>query len=148
MKKEQEKTINSELYKVMYDKLIEQGWENVRRFTDASGVPYSLETTRRLFNECTYKGIAPATIAVIARYLGFTPTEIRGLLKEYTTDEEIWPMIGVGENQLSKDEEYWVQLYHELSESAGLYQAVIAQIDSAFKLAGAKSKVLPSLKRK
>lgn len=148
MKREKPKEIDSQLYKIMHDKMLEQGWENVRRFTEASGVPFSLETTRRLFNECTYKGIAPATIAIIARYLGFSTAEIRNLLREYTTDEEIWPMIGVDDGKLSKDEEHWLQLYHELSANPDLYQAVITQIDSACKLAGTKSRVLPSLKRR
>ena len=56
-------------------------------------------------------------------------------------------MIGADDGKLSKDEEHWLHLYHELSANQDLYQAVIAQIDSTCKLAGMKSRVLASLKR-
>ena len=37
------------------------------------------------------------SLAVICRYLNFTPDEIRDLLKTYTNDTVLWPMIGKGD---------------------------------------------------
>jgi len=97
-----------------------------------------VETVRRAMNECEYKGIAPHTLAIIAHFLGFTPNEIRDLLKTHTGDEVLWKLIGDHTSALSPDEESIVEIFRQIkgSGSAALAQLVshLSLIGSAFKI--------------
>ena len=94
-------------------KLASEGWENPRQFHLGSGVArkFSIETTRRAFNPCDYKSMEPATLLVICKYLNFTPNEIRDILKDFTDDKEIWPLIGEGGATLTPQEEAVVEVF-------------------------------------
>lgn len=82
-----------ELKKILAAKLEKEGWDSIRQFTMRSRIPLSQETTRRAFGESD-KPLEPASVAVIARYLGFSPEEIKGFLRDYTEDDDLWQMIG------------------------------------------------------
>ncbi len=141
--------IDAKLYEILHKKLIEGGWENIRRFTDGSKVPFSVETTRRLFSECSYKGVAPATIAIVAKYLGFSANEIRDLLREYTTDRDLWPLIGDSTNRLTKEEEATIALTNRLKEqNIDAYDSVLSHIETVGKMVGINVDEVTLLRRK
>jgi hypothetical protein len=146
-----------DLYEIMWKKMQQQGWQTIRHFTEGSHVPFSVETTRRMFSKCDYKNIAPATVAIIAKYLGFTPQEIRDLLREYTNDKDLWPLIGEGSNALSPEEEAVLSVYRKVVEcdpsmrehmasSASLY-ASSCNIDLSYEI-GMLKRERPLIKRR
>ena len=94
-----EKTIGNaaELKKLLNRQLENEGWESLRQFTSGSKIPLSAETIRRAFMAQDYKNMEPMSLAIICRYLNFTPDEIRDMLKTYTNDNVLWPMIGKGD---------------------------------------------------
>lgn len=83
----------NDLRDMLTRKLNSQGWDSIRQFTQKSGVPYSQETTRRAFTE-SEKPLEPATLAIICRHLGYSPEDIKSILRDYTDDEHLWPLIG------------------------------------------------------
>lgn len=88
--------IDAGLYKILSDKMRDEGWANCRQFTLGTKIPLSVETTRRAFDPCEHKGLEALTIAMIAAHLNFTSAEIAHLLKTYTTDDFLWKLIQVG----------------------------------------------------
>jgi len=133
----QKKKVDKELYEVLHNKMLESGWDSVRSFTNGSKVPFSVETTRRIFNECDYKGLAPTTVAIVAKYLGFTTNEIRDLLRDYTTDRDLWPLIGDSTTRLSTEEEAMVTIYNAIKDKKPeLVTTIAEQIQTLCKLAG------------
>lgn len=86
---------------LMERRLHAEGWDNIRQFAMRSGVPFSVETARRIFNGSPDKQIEPATIAICCRYLGMKSDEIRAILQDYTEDKEIWRLIGSDGEELS-----------------------------------------------
>ena len=94
-------------------KMASEGWENPRQFHLGSGVArkFSIETTRRAFNPCDYKSMEPSTLLVICKYLNFSPSEIKGILKDFTDDREIWPLLGDCSVSLTTQEEAMVEVF-------------------------------------
>lgn len=128
------KSVKTELYKIMLDRMHAEGWENIRQFTVGSRVPFSLETVRRMFSECDYKNISPPTVAVIARHLGFKTNEIKDILKDYTDDEEFWRMIGET-SPLTADQEAIVGVFDAFMSAGGEATATFfSQIDLVAKM--------------
>ena len=123
------KKVDPKLYDIYWDKLKCEGWENIRQFTDGAKVPFSLETTRRLFSDHDDKNVAPITIAIVGRHLGFTPKEIKGFLKKYTTDQDIWPMLGESETPLTQDEEALLKAYRALKDTERARGFIADQLD-------------------
>jgi len=130
------KKVDKELYQILYQRMIDQGWDNIRRFTAGSKVPFSIETKRRLFNECDYKSVAPITIAIVARYLDFTNEEIRELLQKYTTDRDVWPLIGDSDERLTNEERAWLELFSSISKNSKLKENIFDQIEMLADLSG------------
>jgi hypothetical protein len=83
----------AKLFRYTNAKLREEGYETVYEFVRRSRVPFTMETVRKAFNECDYKSMGAATLAVILKYLNVPPPEIRRVLKEMTGDEEIWTLL-------------------------------------------------------
>lgn len=94
-----------ELLKIMNELLRAEGWTSVLSFTRSSGVPYTVETTRRAFTDVPDKNLAPATLAIILKYLNRSPQEIRNILKTYADDKDLWPMIGEEEDKNTVSEQ-------------------------------------------
>lgn len=94
--------VKPEFYKMMADRLHEQGWDSVRHFTlsNQRTLGLSTETTRRVFVKCDYKGLEPYTIANVMLHLNFTRAEIRTALKVSTTDDLMWRLIGDEDERL------------------------------------------------
>ena len=102
-----------QLRALLVNKMAAEGWENPRQFHLGSGVArkYSIETTRRAFNPCDYKSMEPSTLLVICKYLNFSANEIKDILKNYTDDKEIWPLLGDGATALTTQEEAMVEVF-------------------------------------
>ena len=107
---------NKDLYGIMRKRLRDQGWEHNTHFARQSGVPYSRETTDRAFKAHPTRHISNDTLSVILKYLNFSTTEIRDILRGYTDDIEIWPMINVDGPNLSKIEEAIIRMVRQLNE--------------------------------
>lgn len=130
-------TQEKKLCDIMKDRMSVEGWDTIRRFTEGSKVPFSLETTRRIFNEKEYESVAPTTIAIVARYLGFKPNEIRDLLKKYTDDKDLWPMLGDSEGRITEDEQAIVDCYKKITEAkSGIGEVLVRQLEFVAMIAG------------
>jgi hypothetical protein len=104
---------DEELRAILTLKMAREGWENPRQFHLGSGVAskFSIETTRRAFNPCDYKSMEPSTLLIILKYLNFSANEIRDILKNFTSDKEIWPLLGDGTTALTTQEEAMVEIF-------------------------------------
>ena len=111
---------NKKLYGLLGDRLKAQGWDNNTHFARGSGVPYSRETTSRAFEKHPTREIANDTLATILKFLNYTPTEIKEILKTYTDDKEIWPIIQTDGPALTKKEEAILAMVRQLDEPAYL----------------------------
>ena len=98
---------------MLVKKMATEGWENPRQFHLGSGVAteFSIETTRRAFNPCDYKTMEPATLLTICKYLNFSANEIKDILKTYTDDKAIWPLLGDSSESLTTQEEAIVEVF-------------------------------------
>jgi hypothetical protein len=98
---------------LLVKKMAAEGWDNPRQFHLGSGVSrkFSIETTRRAFNPCDYKTMEPSTLLVICKYLNFSANEIKEILKTYTDDKEIWPLLGDSSESLTTQEEAIVEVF-------------------------------------
>ena len=104
-----------QLNEILRERMLSEGWDTI---PEGSKVPFSLETTRRIFNDKEYLTVAPHTIAVVARYLGFEPNEIRDLLREHTKDKDLWPMIGDSVERITEDEKALIGCYQKIAEKS------------------------------
>jgi hypothetical protein len=104
---------DEQLRAMLVHKMASEGWENPRQFHLGSGVArkFSIETTRRAFNPCDYKTMEPSTLLVICKYLNFSANEIKGILKNFTDDQELWPLLGDGATALTTQEEAIVEVF-------------------------------------
>lgn len=109
---------DKKLYRILTDRMKAQGWDNNTHFARASGVPYSRETTSRAFEKHPTREIANDTLATVLKFLNYTPVEIREILKKYTDDQEIWPMIQTDGPELSNREQAFLEMIRELGEPA------------------------------
>lgn len=107
---------DKKLYRVLTDRMKAQGWDNNTHFARSSGIPYSRETTSRAFEKHATREIANDTLATILKYLNYTPAEIKEILKKYTDDTQIWPMIQIDGPELSNKEQAFLAMIRELSE--------------------------------
>ncbi len=137
---------SKELHSILYDKMLDSGWTSIRSFTEGSNVPMSIETVRRVLSDVEKKGIAPVTIAIISKYLGFNPNEIKELLQTYTEDDDIWRLIGDHSNSMTQDEQAMQNIYHKIKQSGGdalsQFTTHLSLLDSAYGLGAA-----PDIKR-
>lgn len=118
------------LRNLLLDRMAAEGWENVRQFTLGSKVPFSIETTRRAFVDVEHKNMAPLTLAIILKYLSYKPAEIVEILKTYTDDQDLWPMIDVKSTKLTPAEDALLAAYHVLvSADPGMSDRVADQLD-------------------
>jgi DNA-binding transcriptional MerR regulator len=71
--------MNQEKRSVLLERLREN-WDTISDFFRQTGIPLSQETVRRALYE--NEKVSTLTFIVLAKYLGFSPAEIRGLLKK------------------------------------------------------------------
>jgi DNA-binding transcriptional MerR regulator len=95
-----------------------QGWTNINQFKKATGVPYSLETVRRAFNECPYKNLDTITLAIIMKHLNYSPKEIKTILgKHLDPNDPVLELISDrSENKLTISEEKLIEAYRAITE--------------------------------
>lgn len=83
------------LRKLLNFRLLDEGWSNVSQFRKGTGLPYSLETVRRAFNDCPYKNLDTITLAVIMQYLNYSPKEIKTILARHLNpNDPVLKLIG------------------------------------------------------
>ena len=70
---DENQSVPSKLRTLLTIRMIQDGWTNISQFRKGTGVPYSLETIRRAFNECPYKKLDTITLAVIMQHLNYSP---------------------------------------------------------------------------
>lgn len=85
-----------ELKKILRDKLESEDWDNVRNFKKQTNIPISSETVRRALHD-EYTSLEPMSLALICRYLRFTNSQIRDILKRCGSCGEV-----VGNGSLQK----------------------------------------------
>lgn len=119
--------VGGDIYRMLTDKLADEGWTSVRHFTLANQktMGLSTETTRRVFTACEYKGIEPFTIANVMLHLNFSRQEIKEALQTYTSDNIMWKLIGDEEEPLTGQEKILLGMIRELAEKhPDVYQSV------------------------
>lgn len=115
-------------FKMMNDRLHQEGWETVTQFTAKSKIPYTVETVRRAFTDCGHKQLSADTLAIILRYLSCSRQEIRQILKTYTDDKEIIELIGDdGSQELTPDQQAWLDIYNKLYAQNPSFATQLAQ---------------------
>lgn len=139
----------AKLRKILTDRLRDEGWENIKHFQTATGVPYSLETVRRAFNECDYKRLEASTMAIIMRHLNYEPSEIREMLLTYTDDTEIAALIGGQQATYSTSEIALVEAYREITRRLETGGSLLAdQFNLVGRVAGMDVSGLTAIIRK
>jgi hypothetical protein len=104
---------NKKLYAILNKRLRDEGYENNTHFARASGIPYSRETTSRAFEPHPTRDISNDTLLIILKYLNFSKKEMVEILKNYTDDKDLWPLITEGSN-LTRAEEALVTIVRAL----------------------------------
>lgn len=109
-------SVPHELRQLLNDRLLSEGWANLGRFKKGTGMPYSLETIRRVFNECDNKIIKTKTLAVTMLHLKYSPDEIRSILTQYLDpNDPVLKIIGGGTAiELSNTEEKLITVYRSI----------------------------------
>ena len=131
----------NELRTIMSQKLRDEGWDNIKQFMVSTKVPFSLETVRRAFNACDYKNLEASTLAIIMKYLNYTPNEIKHLLMTYTSDRDLVELIGDGGHEYTLYEQRLVEAYRAIIKANPSLSAALAdQIDLVGRLAGVSTK--------
>jgi len=94
-------------------RMVKEGWASINQFKRGAGVPYSLETVRRAFNECPYKRLDAITLAVIMWHLNYSQKEIKVILTKFMPGDKTLDVIGDQEiRSLSNAEEKLLEYYH------------------------------------
>lgn len=85
----------TELRKLLWDRMVSEGYENVRKFHIKSRIPLSPETVRRAFSDVDYyKAMETSTLIIVCVHLNFKADEIREILVNYTDDKYFHKLIG------------------------------------------------------
>ena len=85
----------TELRKLLSERMISEGFENVRQFHIESRIPLSPETVRRALSDVDYyKAMETSTLIIVCVHLHFTADEIREILVNYTDDKYFHKLIG------------------------------------------------------
>lgn len=127
---------DKKLYKILTDRLHSQGWDNNTHFARSSGIPYTRETTSRAFEKHSSRHIANDTLATVLKFLNYKPMEIKEFLKEYTDDNEIWPMIQIDGPELTKQEEAILDMTRQLGNEQAYLGYLANQFEMLAKAAG------------
>ncbi len=116
----------ADLRKLLGEKLNKEGFENIRQFCISTRIPLSAETVRRGFVD-TGKELEPFSLVILCRYLNFTSDEIRDILKGYTDDKDIWPLLGKSSRgQLTVLEDAIIRAVKAIREAKPEYLASLA----------------------
>lgn len=129
--------IDDEFYAMMRNKLEDEGWTSARHFTLGAKLPFSSETTRRVFVKCDYKSLEASTLATVMLFLNFTRTEIREALRTFTSDNIIWRLIGIeGDSaSLTSEENAMLEMVRLVAEHDHTVFIVLAGILSSLAVA-------------
>ena len=114
-----------------------------RSCTGTTGVPYSLETVRRAFNDCDYKNLDTITLAIIMHHLNYAPKEIKAILaKHLDPNDPVLQLIGDrAENKLNISEEKLVEVYRAIiEERPELSNSLADHLDLLGKIANVATK--------
>lgn len=115
------------LLRYMNARLHAEGWETPYEFVRKSKVPFTMETCRKAFNECEYKRLGADTLAIILKYLNVPAPEIRRVLKEMTSDQELWTLLPEAEGQtLTAAESAWLGIFRKLKN--GVLQGILGTL--------------------
>jgi hypothetical protein len=108
--------VPSKLRQLLTIRMVKEGWSNIRQFERGSGVPYSLETVRRAFNDCPYKNLDTVTLAVIMKHLNYKPKEIKSILSRFLSpNDSVLQLIGDGSrSDFNITEEKLVEVYRAI----------------------------------
>lgn len=128
---------SEQLRKILNERLRQQGWDSITAFVRGSGIHLSLETVRRAFTDCRYKGLETMSLVSVLGKLGYSPNEIKEMIRKYTADTEVWPLLGSYQVEFSVDEMALIDAYREiLSADPNMAKTIADQIDLVGKLAG------------
>lgn len=110
--------VPSKLRQTLTIRMVMQGWSNINQFKKGTGVPYSLETVRRAFNECPYKNLDTITLAIIMKHLNYSPKEIKTILgKHLAANDPVLELISDrAENKLTIGEERLIEAYRTIMD--------------------------------
>lgn len=76
-------------------KLLKEGWTSIRQFKIVTGLPYTLETVRRVFTDGACKKVSSITLAIIMKHLNFSPEDMKAVLKRHLNqDDPLLQLIG------------------------------------------------------
>lgn len=98
-------------------------WMNAIR---TEGLELTQETVRRAMNPGEDFRLEPWTYAQIMRSLRYTPPEIAALLKDYTDDHQLWPMLSQEQPEYSADEVALVNAFRALKKGEGPVMTLLA----------------------
>ncbi|MGO9017760.1 MAG: hypothetical protein ACLQVJ_05335 [Syntrophobacteraceae bacterium] len=85
----------TELKNLLFDRMVSEGYENVRKFHIESRIPLSPETVRRALSDVDYyKAMETSTLIIVCVHLNFKADEIREILVNYTDDKYFHKLIG------------------------------------------------------
>lgn len=135
--------VPKELRKILCERLQSEGWTNVGKFKKGTGIPYSVETVRRVFIECDNKVIKTKTLAVIMLHLKYSPDEIRSILTEHLDpNDPVLQIIGGGPTiKLNITEEKLITVYRAIvGKQSDLSNLLADHLDLLGKIAGVQTK--------
>jgi len=133
------KGMSVRLQSILTQRLKAEGWTSILEFTRKSGVGehFTQETTRRCFNACEDKNVAPPTLAVVMYFLNYKQNEIKDILEQYTNDKIFYKLIGDCHIQLSIQEEALNAAYSKLVKAdPSVARSIVPMLEMAGKAAG------------
>lgn len=137
-------SVPNELRKILCNRLLSEGWSNIGKFKKGTGIPYSLETVRRVFIECDNKMVKTKTLAVTMLHLNYSPNEIRAILsKHLDPNDPVLLIIGDKEElKLNPAEEKLITTYRSIVEKQPELSNLLADhLDLLGKIADVPTKL-------
>ena len=131
-------SVPSKLRTLLTIRMVKEGWTNITRFKRGAGVPFSLETVRRAFNECPHKRLDTSTLAIIMHHLNYSQKEIKTILARYLEpNDPILKLIGDrAETKLNITEENLLAVYRAImAEKPELTNTLANHLDLLGKIA-------------